>query len=207
MKIPRLNRNSTLARCLRATILPIFLASTALAAGPVVLLIGGPGSGRTTQAEKLAKDLGMAIISADDLIAHNQQLFEKFKHPAIQGVDVHLDPALNGLVEDALQRADLSKGVVIDGYPAAKTQADFLTTLRDKLGLPKPVVIHLHVPDEVSMKRLAGEKGRDLEHELNDYHRELDFAHTYFPQADIHDIDGTKKPDEVAKAIRKLLGK
>jgi adenylate kinase len=181
------------------------LASQVFAAGPVVLLIGPPGSGRTTQAEILRKERGMTIIAADDLIARNPQMFEKFKNPAIQGVDVHLDPALNRLVEEALEKADLSKGVVLDGYPAAKTQADHLAALRDKYKLPKIVVIHLRISDQVARKRLAKQSGRDLDQELKDYHRELDFARTYFPQADIREVDGTKSRDAVAKEIRKLL--
>ena len=47
------------------------LASAAYAAGPVVLVVGPPGSGRSTQAAILKKDLGMAVISADEVIARN----------------------------------------------------------------------------------------------------------------------------------------
>jgi len=196
-----------MVRCLRVPILLAALTSRALAAGPIVMLIGPPGAGRTTQAEILRKNLGMAVISADELIAGNPQLFEKYKRPELEGVDIHLDPGLNALVEDALQKADLSKGVVLHGYPAAKIQGDFLVKLREKLGLPKPIVIHLRVPDQVSRQRLENRKLPDLEQQLKDYHRELDFARLYFPEADIHDLDGTKKIDAVAKEIRKLLPK
>jgi len=181
------------------------LAIDLRAAGPVVLIVGPPGSGRSTQAEILRKERGMLVIAADDLIARNREKFEKFRNPTIHGVEVHLDPALNQLVEEALTGADLSKGVVLDGYPAAKTQGDYLTGLRTKLNLPQAIVIHLQVPDDVVRKRLSGSKAADLDQRLKDYHRELDFAHTYFPEANIHDIDGTRKPDAVAKAIRKVL--
>lgn len=205
MNVFRPNPKSARALCFGALIWWAALASPLHAAGLIVLLIGPPGSGKTTQAEILKRDLKMAVISADDLIARNQGLFQKYKNPTIQGVDPHLDPALNTLVEDALRAADLSKGVVLDGYPAAKTQGDHLASLREKLGLPRVLVIHLRVPDNVSRKRLENQKRADLEQELKNYHRELDFAHEYFPQADIREIDGTKKPDAVAKEIRKLL--
>jgi len=175
------------------------------AAGPVVVLVGPPGSGRTTQAELLKKDLGMPIIAADDLIARNQPRFEKNKVRALQGVEPRLDPVLNELVEEALKATDLSKGVVLDGYPAAKEQGDFLAGLREKLGLPRAIVIHLSVPDDEVRKRLKSQTTRNLEQELKDYHREFDFMSTYFPEADIQTIDATKKPAEVAKQIRKLL--
>jgi adenylate kinase len=181
------------------------LASRLYAAGPIVVLIGAPGSGRTTQADILKKERGMPVISADDLIARNQESFKKPKFPALQGLDPRLDPALNKLVEEALGTADLSKGVVLDGYPASKGQGDFLVELRQKLNLPLPLIIHLSVPDQVVRKRLKKNNVPDLEQQLKDYHRELDFVREYFPQADIRDVDATKRPADVAKQIRKLL--
>jgi adenylate kinase len=169
------------------------------------MMVGAPGSGRTTQAELLAKSTGMALIAADDLISRNPQKFQKNKMPSIQGVETHLDPALNELVEGALASADLAKGVILDGYPASKTQGDFLTSLQEKLALPRPVIIHLNAPDDVVRKRLKSQNGRDIEQELKDYHREFDFVRTYFPDADIRTVDATKKPADIAKEIRKLL--
>ena len=146
----------------------------------------------------------MPVISADDLIARNPQKFQKYKVPAIEGVEPRLDPALNGLVEEALRTSDLSKGVVLDGYPASKIQGDFLATLRAKFELSRVVVIHLSVPDGTVRKRLK-DQHRDLDQELKDYHREFDFIRQYFPEADIRNVDGTKKPAEVQKQIRKLI--
>jgi adenylate kinase family enzyme len=195
------------ARCVQTWILWAVLVPLIYAAGPVILLIGPPGAGRTTQAEILKKDLGMAIIDADDLIAANKEKFQKSMNPSMEGVDPYLDPILNTLVDEALGRADLSKGLVLDGYPASKVQADFLSDLRDKYNLPKALVIHLRVPDDVARKRLANQKIPNLDQQFKDYHREFDFARVYFPQADIQEVDGTKKPAEVSKEIRKLLKK
>jgi adenylate kinase len=181
------------------------LVSRMYAAGPVVMLIGAPGSGRTTQAEILRKERGMPVISADDLIARNLGSFQKPKAPVSPPYDPHLDPALNQLVEQALGAADLSKGVVLDGYPASKAQGDFLAGLKQRLNLSRTLVIHLDVPDQVSQKRLKKQSRPDLEQQLKDYHRELDFAREYFPQADIRDVDATRKPADVAKQIRKIL--
>jgi adenylate kinase family enzyme len=180
--------------------------SFAQAAAPLVLLIGTPGSGWAEQAEILRKERGMMVISADELIARNPQAFQKFRNPTLQGVDPHLDPALDSLMEDALRSADLSKGVVLAGYPAAKNQGDFLVSLRDKYHLPKALVIHLKMPDEIARKRLKQQKGADVEQLLKDYHRELDFAQQYFPQTDIRDVDATKARDVVAQEIASLVG-
>jgi hypothetical protein len=57
----------------------------------------------------------------------------------------------------------------------------------------------------VVRKRLAKENREEVEQRLKDYHREFDFARLYFPQADIHQIDGAKSTASVASAIRKVL--
>jgi adenylate kinase len=173
--------------------------------GPFIVIVGPPGSGKTTQTEILRKEAGLPVISADDLIARNKQLFDKFRNPHIQGVEMRLDPALNHLVEQALGGMDLSKGVILDGYPASKTQADHLAKLREKYNMPRPIVIHLRVPDDVVRKRLKKQKDIDLDQQLKDYHREFDFIRQYFPESDIRDIDGTKKVSAVKKEIRTLL--
>lgn len=183
------------------------LLSYAQTAAPVVMVIGAPGSGKTTQTQLLRKDRGMAVVSADDLIARNRQAFERFKNPQIQGVEPRLDPALNKLVDSALASMDLSKGLVLDGYPAAKVHGDYLKVLIDKYKLAKPVVIHLRVADDVVRQRLNKRIGRDLDQELKDYHREFDFAREYFPETDIRDVDGSQKPAVVAAEIRKMLRK
>ena len=68
-------------------------------------------------------------------------------------------------------------------------------------------MIHLNVPDPVVRKRLTDRKADEVEQQLKDYHRELDFARTYFPQAAIRDVDGTQSAAAVTKAIRRLLPK
>jgi adenylate kinase len=179
----------------------------AQAAGPLIIFIGPPGAGKTTQATILQKDRGMALISSDNLIEQNHQAFEKFRHPAIHGVEPRLDPALNKLVEEKLGSSDLSKGVILDGYPASKEQGDYLADLVPKLNLPKPVIIQLRLSDNAVRKRLKNQSPADVEQGLKDYHREVDFAHVYFPQADIHEIDASKSPEAVAEQIRKVLPK
>ena len=125
--------NHASSRCARLGILVswLVLLSNAQTTGPVIVLIGPPGSGKTTQTEILRKERSMAVISADDLIARNRQAFEKFKNPHIQGVEPRVDPALNRLVEEALGSLDVSKGLILDGYPAAKNHGDHLTVLTE----------------------------------------------------------------------------
>ncbi len=186
-------------------ILATSLALPATAAGPFVILIGAPASGIPALADILHRDFGMTVISADDLIANNRDRFERYKKPVLTGVEPRLDPALNTLVEDALTQADLSKGVVLEDYPASKPQGDYIAGLREKLKLPKPLVVHLRIPDDEARKRLSQQKAADIDQQLKDYHREFDHANLYFPDADLQSVDATKPPEVVATEIRKMM--
>src|SRR5690349_2525735 len=177
----------------------------AQSAGPLIVLIGPPASGKTTQAQILQKERGMAVISVEDLIAQNRRELERYRRPEIQGVEPRLDPALNRLVEERLRAVDRSKGVVLDGYPASKGQGDSLASLITEFHFSGPVVLQLRVADSEVRKRASKAGSPDVEQALKDYHRELDFAQTYFPQANIHEIDGSKPAPQVAKEISRVL--
>lgn len=180
-------------------------AAAAQPAGPLIVLIGPPSSGKTTQAQILQQARGMTVISVEDLIAQNRQDFERFRRPEIQGVEPRLDPVLNRLVDEKLRAVDRSKGVILDGYPASKEQGEHLASLQKEYQFSGPIVLQLRVSDAEARKRARNTGSPDVEQGLKDYHREFDFAQTYFPRDHIHEIDGTKPVDEVAKEIRRVL--
>jgi len=177
----------------------------AQSAGPLIVLIGPPSSGKTTQAQILQKERGLTVISAEDLIAQNRQAFERFRRPDIQGVEPRLDPALNRLVEERLRSIDRSKGVILDGYPASKDQGDHLASMMAEFGFSQPFILQLHVSDAEVYKRAKKSGSANVEQGLKDYHRELDFVQAYFPNAHIHEIDGAKPATAVSKEIRNVL--
>ena len=176
----------------------------------IIVLIGPTGSGKTTQSEFLKQKFGIPTISADDLVRDNPAALAKYREPGIDPGTPTTSPALNELVAGRLRAMDLTKGVVLDGYPATKDQADHLAALVRKLSLPSPVVIHLQVPDDVARERLRKRKREDdtpeqIERRLTDYHRELEMISAYYPQANIWTIDGTKPAAEVSDTIRSIL--
>lgn len=204
---------------MRRNLLP-FLVSALLLVGAtaaqtsddrfVIVLIGPTGSGKTTQSEFLKREFGISTIGADDLIKENPSALEKYRTSGIDPGPPQTSPALNELVRARLSKMDLKKGVVLDGYPATKDQADHLATLVRELGLPSPVVIQIDVPDEVVRKRLLKRKGSEdtpeqIERRLKDYHRELDTIRDYYPRANIWTIDGTRSPVEVSRTIQVIL--
>jgi adenylate kinase len=201
-------------------------AGTALAIEKrfVIILIGPTGSGKTTQTEILKKNFGLPTISVDDLIRDNPALFVppkaattkagEGKPPATKTAATPAPPqanrAMNALVDAALSKLDLTKGVVLDGYPASKEQADHLAELVRTKALPSPIVIQLDVPDDVVRERLKKRASPDdtpelITQRLTQYHRDLDLVRAYYPQANIWTIDGTRSVNDVAATIRSIL--
>jgi adenylate kinase len=180
-------------------------AVDAYSARTLIVLIGPPASGKTTQAQILQKERGMLLLSVEDLIAQNRQAFERFRHPEIQGVEPRLDPVLDRLIEERLRAMDRSKGVILDGYPASKAQGDHLALLVTEFQFAPPVILQLNLSDAEARGRARKSEGRDIEQDLKDYHRELDFARLYFSGANIHEIDASKPLPEVTKQIRAVL--
>jgi len=183
-------------------------AGQQLVTGPIVIFLGAPGSGKTTQATVTAKELNVPIISAAEMVKENAAELKKAQTPGITGIEPETDPLLNKFFEARLQRGDVSKGMILDGYPNTKDHADFVAKLVASGVISKPIIINLNVPDDVVRKRLAGKEGQlstSVEQRLKDYHREMAAIEIYFPAAGITTIDGTKKPKAVTNDISAIL--
>ena len=176
----------------------------------VIVLIGPPGSGKTTQSEFLRKTFGAPSITVEDLIKSNPAALAKYETEGVTAGTPQSNPALNDLVMDALSKIDLTKGVVLDGYPATKDQADHLAASVRKLKLPSPIVIQLEVSDNLVRQRLKA-RGRDddtpevIARRLKDYHRELETIKSYYPEANIWTIDGSLPAAQVSQTIQSIL--
>ncbi len=191
--------------------LPAFLLAAAASLaqgveGPVVLIIGAPGAGKTTQAEALSAAYRLPAITSEQIISENAATFAKLRQTAITGMEPQTDPVLNKLFVARIEKQDVAKGFIVAGYPATKDHADFLAKLVADKRLPSPMVVQLDVPDDEVRKRLAKHpKYGNLEQLIKDYHREMDMLKLYFPAAEIHTIDGRPKVETVTKKIRAVL--
>ncbi len=189
-------------------------ASAALAQkarkGQVILLVGAPGSGKSTQAAYLKKQYGLPTISAEQLIQDDPAMLAQSRSPNIKGITSRSDPALNVLLRKRLAMIDVKNGFALDGYPATKDHVDYLMKLGRELGLAPPIVIQLDIPDEESRRRLLKRGNKDdtpqtIEQLIKDYHREMDFIQLYFPDVSIHKVAGTRKPSQVSKSLKQIL--
>jgi adenylate kinase len=179
-----------------------------LVKGPVVVLLGPPASGKTTQAAAAAKYLKVPVVSVESLIRDNAAAFQKDRTKGLTGMEPETDPMLNRFFEARLQKGDLSSGMLLDGYPNTVDQANFAAKLVRDGVISKPLIVHLLIPDDVVRKRLQGSSAdvaASAEQRLKDYHRETDAIKVYFPDAEIVEIDGTKSPDKVRASITAAL--
>ncbi len=168
----------------------------------VVVLVGPPASGKSTQADYLNKKYGLPVISVEELVAADSgSAGEKLPRTS---------PRLDELLKRRLEETDVSRGFVLDGYPATRAQADYLGRLVREFGLPSPIVIQIHIPDDVVRERCARRGGPEdapelVNRRLARYHEEMDVLRSYYPQADIWTIDGTRGVKGVSATIRVLI--
>lgn len=121
-----------------------------------LVILGAPGSGKGTQAERLKTALSVPHVSTGELlraaVAAGTPLGLKAKAVMAAGQLVSDDIVLN-MLEERLSQADARTGFILDGYPRNLVQADALDTLLERLGQPLQAVVKLRVPAEVIVER------------------------------------------------------
>jgi adenylate kinase len=121
-----------------------------------VVFLGAPGSGKGTQAKRLAQKFGLEHISTGDIlreaIKKNTELGQKARNFMDAGELVPDDVMLGIIKEELLTKS--AKGFIFDGFPRTTAQAEGLDKMLQELGLSISKVINLNVPDEVIVNRL-----------------------------------------------------
>jgi adenylate kinase len=122
----------------------------------VLLLLGPPGSGKGTQAERLAKQLNIPAISTGEMIRAEvrggTELGKKAQSVMITGGLLD-DKMVNDIVASRLAKPDCASGFMLDGYPRSVGQAEYLGELLTKLGYPQPTIVHIDVPSDQLIAR------------------------------------------------------
>jgi adenylate kinase len=126
-----------------------------------IVLLGAPGSGKGTQAQRLQAKYGVPQVSSGDLlrdaVARKTELGLKAKSVMDSGQLVSDDIVL-GLIRDRLRRPDAAQGFILDGFPRNIDQANSLNALLKELGQPVDAVLQLDVRKETLVQRLAGRR-------------------------------------------------
>lgn len=124
-----------------------------------LLLMGLPGAGKGTQAEKIIDTYHIPHISTGDMfraaIKNETALGMEAKSYMDQGKLVP-DEVTNGIVKERLSEPDTAKGFLLDGFPRTMAQAEALDSILKDLNKKLDAVINIHVEPEILVERLAG---------------------------------------------------
>lgn len=126
-----------------------------------LILMGLPGAGKGTQAEKIVEKYQIPHISTGDMfrsaIKDETELGQKAKSYMDQGALVP-DEVTIGIVKERLSKPDCQKGFLLDGFPRTIAQAEALESLLDELESPLDYVLHVDVPQDKLVDRLTGRR-------------------------------------------------
>jgi adenylate kinase len=182
-----------------------------------LLLIGAPGAGKGTQAERLAARFGIAHISSGDLL--RQHVLDQT--PLGRTVKSYLDRGdlvPDRLVMNMLRKPVLTaaRGYVLDGFPRTIEQAKASYAVVRSLGAEVQAAIHLDVPREELKRRLnARARGAEdaeavVEHRLDVYLAQTVPLLSYYAGREwMFTVDGAQPPDavheDIARRIQKMV--
>jgi adenylate kinase len=122
-----------------------------------LILLGGPGAGKGTQANYIKDKYQIPQISTGDMlraaVKAGTELGKKAKEYMDSGGLVP-DDVIIGLVKERIKQPDCEKGFLFDGFPRTIPQAD---AMKDA-GVPVQAVVDIDVPDEEIIKRMSGRR-------------------------------------------------
>ena len=124
-----------------------------------VVMLGPPGAGKGTQAERFARTHGLPKISTGDILREAVHTHTPLGCAARETMDrgeLVGDDVMNGIVGERLGRPDAAGGFVLDGFPRTVPQATALDEMMRGRG--PLVVVDIVVPEEVLLRRLAARR-------------------------------------------------
>ena len=124
-----------------------------------VVMLGPPGAGKGTQAERLARTRKLPKISTGDILREAVQAGTEMGRAAralMHAGNLVGDDVMIGIVQERLDRPDAKNGFVLDGFPRTIVQADALDRMVGGRG--PLVVLDIVVPEEVLVRRLASRR-------------------------------------------------
>ncbi|WP_425860714.1 adenylate kinase [Arthrobacter sp. TWP1-1] len=183
-----------------------------------MLIIGPPGSGKGTQAERIVGELGIVAISTGDIFRANVKGETPLGLEAKQYMDngdFVPDSVTNRMVRDRLAQSDVADGFLLDGYPRTSPQVDELDDILASAGASMDIVVQLTADDEELVKRLLGralETGRSddteavIRHRLDLYREQTEVVVSRYAERGIlAKVDGLGEMDDVTARVMEAI--
>ena len=179
-----------------------------------VVFFGPPGSGKGTQASRLASTLGIPQISTGDLLRANVARgteLGKVAKPIMESGALVPDDLVTRMLKERIEEPDAATGALFDGYPRTVPQAEALDRLLEEEGRSLTAVLFIDVPDPVIVGRLV--KRAEIEGRADDtpetvaarlrvYREKTEpLADLYRAHGVFHRIDGDRPVEAVGEDV------
>ena len=184
-----------------------------------MLIIGPPGSGKGTQAERISERLGVVAISTGDIFRAHVKGGTPLGVEATRYMDAGdfvPDSVTNEMVRNRLSQDDAGSGFVLDGYPRTVAQVDYLDGILAAGEQELGVVLQLTADDAELVSRLLGrarETGRSddnesvIRHRLDLYHQQTEaVVARYAGRGILAQVDGIGGIDDVTDRVLACIG-
>ena len=187
-----------------------------------LILLGPPGAGKGTQAQRLCDKFNIVQLSTGDMLREEVKA-ETILGQAIADImkrgDLVSDDILIAMIDKRLDAADCRNGFILDGFPRTTGQAEALEGLLEVKGLRLDAVIAFQVDKEELVQRIltrakeSGDKVRQddtvevFAHRIEQYFKQTEPLIGYYQKIGLlRSIDGMKPVDEVTADILVSLG-
>jgi adenylate kinase len=189
-----------------------------------LILLGPPGAGKGTQAERLVAKYGIPQLSTGDMlraaVTAGTEVGKRAKAVMDAG-ELVSDEIVNAIVSERLDARDCAKGFILDGYPRTLVQADSVEVMLAQKGKALDVVIELIVDDRALVGRIvkraqdalaAGlpvrkdDNAEVFEERLREYYKKTaPLTGYYHAKRLLKTVDGMASMDDVTKSIETIL--
>ncbi len=170
-----------------------------------LILLGPPGAGKGTQAERIRDDFDLDYIATGDMLRQAVKDGTELGRQAKSYMDAGElvpDDVIIGVIVEHVKGDDARDGFLLDGFPRTLTQAEALDAALEELGRDITGVLLFEVPDEEIVRRISGRRVNPVSGRV--YHVEFDPPKV----AGIDDLDGTvliQRDDDKPETVRRRL--